>query len=191
MSHRTPFVLFLIVVLLALTVGAAFVQSGATKQVGIVVSFVDGTTHTELVTVPASATTVDVLKAAKLDVVTAESSFGPAVCQINATGCPADNCFCDAKNFWAYYHLDGMSWTGALEGVGAYVPADRAVEGFAWSGSDANFNPTLQPTVVTFDQMLANQAPRMSPLQIGALVLLVVAVAALVWYVRRLRRRAV
>ncbi|MCX7706387.1 MAG: LPXTG cell wall anchor domain-containing protein, partial [Anaerolineae bacterium] len=43
----------------------------------------------------------------------------------------------------------------AQEGAGSYVPADGAVEGFVWSGMDASFNPTQQPPVVTFAQILA------------------------------------
>ncbi len=190
MSYRTPFVILLIVVMLALTAGVSFAQTAGTKQVGIVVTFPDGATHTEVVTVPATATALDALKAAKLNVVTAESSFGPALCNINTTGCPVDNCFCDEKTYWAYYHLNGTAWAGAQEGVGIYVPADKAVEGFAWSGFDANFNATVQPPVYAFDQMLAKQAPGLSTVQIVALVFLAVGLVALVWYLLRMRRRS-
>ena len=93
MSSRTPFVFLLIVVMLVLSAGASFAQTGETKQVGLVVTFPDGTTHTEVVTVPATATALDALKAAKLSVVTAESSFGPALCKINETGCPVRQLF--------------------------------------------------------------------------------------------------
>ena len=36
-----------------------------------------------------------------------------------------------------------------------FVPTNGAVEGFAWSGFDANYNPTVQPPVYTFDQIVA------------------------------------
>lgn len=189
MSHRTPFVFLVIAVILALTGGASFAQTGETKQVGVVVMFPDGTTHTEVVTIPATATALDALKAAKLTVETADGSFGPALCKINATGCPADNCFCDEKTYWAYFHLNGSAWASAQEGVGVYVPADKAVEGFAWSGFDASFNPTVLPPVHQFDQLLAKQAPGLPLALIVALILLAVAVVALAWYMRRTRRQ--
>jgi len=188
--HRTPFILLVIAVILALTGGASFAQTGETKQIGVVVTFPDGTTHTEVVTVPTSATALDALKAAKLSVETADGSFGPALCKINATGCPVDNCFCDEKTYWAYFHLNGTAWANAQEGVGAYVPADKAVEGFAWSGFDANFNPTVLPPVHQFDQLLAKQAPGLPVALIVALVLLIVAVVALVWYMQRMLRQS-
>ncbi len=190
MSHRTWFTALLTGILLILTAGASFAQTGGTKQVGLVVTFPDGVTHTEVVTVPATATALDALKAAKLNVVTAESSFGPALCKINDTGCPVDNCFCDEKTYWAYFHLSGAAWAGAQEGVGVYVPADKAVEGFAWSGFDANFNPTIQPPVYQFDQLLAKQTPGVPVVQVAALVVLAAALLALVWYLQRQRRRS-
>jgi hypothetical protein len=153
--------LALILVLLSLTTGTAFAQSEATKQVGLVISFADGSTQTKVVTVPSNATALDALKASDLTIETSETQFGPALCKINTSGCPATNCFCDAEHFWAYYHSDGGAWKTAAESAGAYVPADRAVEGFAWSGFDAQFAPNVKPPVYTFDQLLGT--PRTMP----------------------------
>ncbi|MDQ1301132.1 MAG: hypothetical protein QG637_1053 [Chloroflexota bacterium] len=136
----------------------AAVDTG-TKQVGVVIAFPNNTTHTEIVTVPITATAFDVVKAAKVNLVSQTTSFGPAVCSINSVGCPAANCFCDPKQFWAYYHLTGNAWTVAAEGANSYVPANGAVEGFVWSGMDAKFNPTAQPPVMTFAQIVA--APKL------------------------------
>jgi hypothetical protein len=189
MSHRIALVWTLVLVLLALTASVALAQSGATKQVGLVVSFPDGKTHTEIVTVPANATSLDALRAAQLTIATAEGSFGTSLCKINATGCPADNCFCDVEHFWAYYHLANGAWAGAMEGAGSYVPVNRAVEGFAWSGFDAQYNPTVKPPVYTFDQLLAAQTPPVSVPEPGTLLLLGGGIAALAGYARRLRAR--
>ena len=46
----------------------------------------------------------------------------------------------------------------AQESVGAYVPPGGAVEGFAWSGFDANYNPTVKPPVYTFSEIAAKTA---------------------------------
>ena len=189
MSRRSLFMFALVVVLLALTATAAFAQSGGTKQVGLVVSFPDGTVHTEVVTVPTTATAIDALRAAKLTIATAEGAYGTSLCRINATGCPADNCFCDAQHFWAYYHLNGTAWVSAAEGAGTYVPADRSVEGFAWSGFDAQYNPTDKPPVYTFDQLLAAQTQPVPIPEPATLLMLGGGIAAVAGYARRLRAR--
>lgn len=188
MSRRTLLALSLVGILLLATTGFAAAQSGGTKQVGVVVAFPDGTTETAVVTVPEPATTLDALKAAKLQLVTQTGSFGESICKINETGCPESNCFCDETKFWAYYHLTGSAWSAAAEGVGAFVPADKSVEGLAWSGFDANYNPTEQPPVSTFEQLSATANPSSSLPLWGALLLLVVVVAAIVVFA--LRRRA-
>ncbi len=190
MSRRSLVVLLTVVALLALTATAAFAQTGGTKQVGLVVTFPDGSTKTEVVTVPATATAIDALRASKQTVVTAEGAFGTSLCKINDTGCPAEDCFCDPAKFWAYYHLNGGAWEGAMEGVGTYVPANQAVEGFAWSGFDANFNPIVQPPVYTFAQLVSMQNPPVPIPEPATLLLLGGGVAALGAWARRKRGQA-
>jgi hypothetical protein len=153
-----------VVVLLASFSGSALAAEGGTKQVGLVITFPDGTEHTEVVSVPAAATMFEALKAAKVDLASANTDFGAAVCGINKVGCPAENCFCDKDHFWAYYHLDPASnkWQASAQGVGAFVPADGAVEGLVWSGMDASYQPTDQPKAHTFQQ-LSGGAPQSLP----------------------------
>jgi hypothetical protein len=155
----------LVVLLLASFAGSALAADSGTKQVGLVITFSDGTEHLEVVTVPTDATTFDALKAAKIELASADSGFGPAVCGINQIGCPAENCFCDATKFWAYYHLepDGQTWQASAQGVDAYVPADGAVEGLVWSGMDASYQPTDQPGLHTF-QELSGASPQSLPM---------------------------
>ena len=150
MLRRLLFVAVLALALSVALVGVVAAVDTGTKQVGVVIAFPDGAAHTEIVTVPITATAFDVLKAAKINLVSQTSSFGPAVCSINNVGCPATNCFCDPKQFWAYYHLNGNAWVVSAEGASGHVPANGAVEGFVWSGMDAKFNPTSQPpTAIT------------------------------------------
>lgn len=164
MKQRSILVLLMALVLSIALFGVALAAEGDTKQVGIVIAFPDKAEYAAIVTVPITATTFDVLEAANIELVSQSTSFGPALCSIKGAGCPATNCFCDAQHFWAYYHLTDGAWVAAAEGVGAFVPANGAVEGFAWSGFDASFNPTAKPTVSTFAQISgAAQQPAVLP----------------------------
>lgn len=148
--------------LLALVTVSALAQE--TKRVALVIEFPDYT-YTEIVTVPATATTADVLEAAVIPVGMADLGWGIAVCHIGGVGNPVDDCFADPAHFWAYYHLEGDTWVSSDVGVGNFVPADQAVEGFAWSGFDENYNPTVQPPVMTFQQVeVAQFVPIFFPL---------------------------
>jgi hypothetical protein len=192
MRSRFVPVVLLTVLVLALTGSAVLAADGPTRQVGLVIAFPDGSEHLEIVTVPDTATTYDVLQAANVDLAVASTDYGPALCRINTTGCPVDNCFCDAAHYWAYYHLNptGNAWTVATEGIGAFKPADRAVEGFAWSGFDANYNPTVQPKVHTFDEIVAATTPPAPVPEPGSLLLLASGLAGVAGYARYRMRRA-
>jgi hypothetical protein len=64
--------------------------------------------------VPLTSTTsgLALLEATGLAVAVAESSFGPVVCAIQGTGCPAEECFCDDRQFWNYSF--GQKTAGSL-----------------------------------------------------------------------------
>lgn len=192
MSRRSLIILSLALALTALLGSStALAADPATKQVGLVLAFPDGAQHLEIVTVPASATTFDVLSAAKVTFNSQSMAFGPAVCGFNTFGCPATDCFCDALHFWAYYHLDPSSgqWTSAAESVGSYVPANGAVEGLVWSGFDANYNATDKPPVYTFAQIVAQTtAQPVAVPEPGTLMLLSTGVVGLAAYLRRNKR---
>ncbi len=179
-----------VIVAIALLLLFAFtvIADGETKEVALVITYSTGATHTEIVTVPADATTAEVLENADIPVGIADYGFGPAVCNINADGCPTDDCFCDAAHFWAYYHLAGDAWQSAAGGVGDYTPGDRSVEGLAWSGFDANFNPTVQPPVMTFEEVEEENGGPPQPAEIpepATLLLVGSGIAGLAAYARR------
>ncbi len=155
MSVRKKNLLILatVVLLLALAVTTAL-GAGGTKSVGIVVQHSNGKVVTKVVKVQADATTFDVLKAANLDIVSAQTKFGPAICAIQNEGCTSSaNCFCDKQHFWAFYILKNGQWEVSPVGVGNYKPKDHDVVGFAWSTFDSNYKPQVQPPVYTFDQV--------------------------------------
>lgn len=185
MSRRLIVALIVALALVGVLTAGVLADS-TTKQVGLVIAFPDGGKHLEIVTVPVTATTFDVLSAAGVNLASQTTAFGPAICRINSVGCPATDCFCDAAHYWAYYHLNaaGNAWVVAPEGAGTFTPANGAVEGFAWSGFDASYNPTVQPPVYTFAQIVAaTTAPAPVP-EPGTLMLVGTGVAALAGYVR-------
>jgi hypothetical protein len=188
MSRRFVLVMLIVLVLCTLFAGTALAQAPTTKQVGLVIAFPDGTEHLEVVTVPATGTTFDVLEAAGIDLV---SGAGPTLCSINKVGCPATNCFCDNTHFWAYYHLNAASqWVVAPEGIGGFDPANGSVEGFAWSGFDQSYNPTVQPPIYTFAQIVAKTTPPpVSVPEPGTLLLLSSGLAGVAVYVRLRKSR--
>ena len=189
MSHRFVLVMLIVLVLCTLFAGTALAQAPTTKQVGLVIAFPDGTEHLEVVTVPATGTTFDVLEAAGIDLV---SGAGPTLCSINKVGCPATNCFCDAAHYWAYFNLDGATstWVASSLGVGSVVLTNGAVVGFAWSGFDEVYNPTVQPPVYTFAQIVAKTTPPpVSVPEPGTILLLGSGLAGVAAYVRLRKSR--
>lgn len=185
---RRPIILvFALVLALALAVTVS--AQGATKRVALVIQF-PNRSYTEIVTVPVTATTADALKEAAIPVGIAQLPFGPGLCNIDGVGNPVDDCFADPAHFWAYFHLNGAQWDSALTGIGGYVPADEAVEGFAWSGFDENFNPTVKPPVKTFSQIEAELTPAPPPNEVpepATIVLLGGGLTALAAYARKRR----
>ena len=185
---RRPIVfIFALMLVLALAVTAS--AQGSTKRVALVIQFPDHS-YTEIVTVPETATTADVLKEAVIPVGIAQLPFGPGLCNIDGVGNPVDDCFADPTHYWAYFHLNGSQWENAQTGIGGYVPGDEAVEGFAWSGFDENFNPTVKPPVKTFSQIEAELTPPPPPNEVpepATILLLGGGLTALTAYARKRR----
>ena len=75
-------------------------------------------------------------------------------------------------------------------GVGGVVPANGAVVGFAWSGFDESYNPTVEPPVYTFAQIVAKHhtAARVRA-RTGTILLLGSGLAGVAAYVRLRKSR--
>ncbi len=178
----------MVALLVVLVLGSAVLAADATKQVGVVIRFPDESVHTEIVTVPEDATVADVLKNASVNAIISDTSWGPALCGINDVGCGADNCFCDPNHYWAFFIQKDGAWSPASVGIGGYTPADQEVVGFAWSGFDANYQPTVQPPYMTFEDIQARtSAPPAEIPEPATLLLMGGGVAALAGYIRRRR----
>lgn len=97
---------------------------------------------------------IQALLSTGLSVTVADTGFGPAVCAIEGTGCPADNCFCDPNRFWSYSNWDGTQWQSYQVGASqSVISTTGAVEGWRWGEGD---NPTVAaPNAVAAANALA------------------------------------
>ena len=131
----------------ALRAERAAAQSAVTPdRASVIVQFDDHATHIRAVDVTAPISGLAALQASGLDVVVADSGFGPAVCAIAGVGCPADDCFCrcdggDTCTFWNYLHWEEDGWAGYEVGPGSTSVAAGAVEGWRWGESGALMTP--------------------------------------------------
>jgi hypothetical protein len=125
------------------------------NQVGLVVSYGNGQVASKCVQIAgASASGLDVLQNAGLDLALSYGPVGAAVCKIGNVGCPADNCFCDSPpNNWNYWHLQGASWLYSPLGASNATVNSGAVEGWSWGQSQS-----AVPPVMSFDQVCTASA---------------------------------
>jgi hypothetical protein len=84
---------------------------------------------------------ITALELTGLEVITAETSFGAAVCSIEGVGCPAEDCFCDDQQFWAYSAWDGSAWQPYEVGAGTSAVRAGAVEGWRWGPFESPQTP--------------------------------------------------
>jgi hypothetical protein len=150
-------------VLAAVLLFASILTSAAyaedSKQVGLVIRWSSGTEHTEIVTIPVDGSGLDALLAASVNVDSFDAGWGVSVCAIDGEGCSADDCFCDFEHFWGYWNLVDGAWASSVVGASAHIPAHGDVDGWSWTGFDDAFNPTVEPTLHSFEEIEAMQSP--------------------------------
>ena len=113
----------------------------ASERVGVVVQYDAGSVATDCVSFSGDATAYDVLQSSRFSATTADfPPYGPGLCAIDATGCPASNCFCSSSDYWGFYYLSGGGWQyssvgiGYLDDGGHRIVGDGGVIGFRWGG---------------------------------------------------------
>jgi hypothetical protein len=117
----------------AATIAAHSEHTGTVNTAAIVVQVDDSRSIVRWVDFTDPISGIAALEASGLNVTIAETSFGPAVCAIEGVGCPADNCFCDPDQFWAYNFWDGETWQSYPVGASASVISETgAIEGWRW-----------------------------------------------------------
>jgi hypothetical protein len=107
---------------------------------------------------------LDALLQSGLEVITQETSFGTAVCSIEEVGCPADNCFCSATNFWNYLNWDWAQnqWVASAVGASATTLSNHAVDGWRWQAFEDSQTPPPAPDLLTgsaMNYLLAKRDP--------------------------------
>jgi len=117
-------------------------------QVAVVVRFDDARSLVRLVTHVEGMTGLDALLGSGLDVEAAYSSMGAAVCSIDGHGSPVNDCFGQAPNTWAYWHLEDGEWLYSPAGAAQYVVAPGSVEGWSWGDA-------VPPPEMTTEEIVA------------------------------------
>ncbi len=131
---------------LALLAGASSVPSRAEQPngAGLVVRFGDGRVVTAYVQFEEPAITgIELLQRSGIPITVAPfGGLGLAVCAIAGEGCPAEDCFCQAKQqpawFWHYYGLapEGR-WVLHSVGASHRLLRDGDVDGWSWTSGES------------------------------------------------------
>lgn len=79
--------------------------------------------------------------------------IGSAVCQIDGTGCPVNNCFCQCPGgstctYWTYWHLNNGNWQYSTAGATLYQVQPGQVDGWKWGGGSGS-----PPLSTSFEQI--------------------------------------
>lgn len=126
----------------------------ASHRAALVIRYGDGQVETRCVAFDEpSITGYDVLVRAGLDVAIDASGMGAAVCAIQGTGCPANDCFCHCQGaecqYWSYWHQVDGAWQYSSGGASIYPVTNGAIEGWSWG--PGSVTEAIAPPVVSFE----------------------------------------
>lgn len=127
--------------------GTSPVAAQSDKQGTVIVQFDDNARVVRGIEFRTPISGLRALQLSGLSVVTATTSFGPAVCSIEGIGCPATACFCNPQRFWSYTYWDGQAWQSYSVGANSSVISQTgAIEGWRW-GEFGSSQTTVTPTL--------------------------------------------
>ncbi|MEZ4516430.1 MAG: hypothetical protein R3C44_06195 [Chloroflexota bacterium] len=128
----------LLVAISLLVILSGMTRAADDNQAAVVISFGDGSVVSQCVSFSeAEITGYDLLQRSGLSVIVDDQAAGAAVCRIDGTGCPADDCFCQCRGggscvYWSYWHRVDDTWTYSGAGSSIYTIRDGDVDGWAW-----------------------------------------------------------
>jgi hypothetical protein len=104
------------------------------NRAGVVVQFAEGRVATACVRFPeASLTGYDLLVRSGLLVTSlTDPSLGTAVCGIENTGCPVEDCFCAMPAYWSYWEQGPSGWEYAVTGAAQTQVTYGSVNAWSW-----------------------------------------------------------
>jgi hypothetical protein len=105
---------------------------------------------------------LELLQRSGMDLTLDVQGLGAAVCSIQQTGCPANDCWCQCKGggdciYWSYWLKDGDQWQYSQGGASIYSVNDGDIQGWSWgpgavsqaySPPDLSFEDVCQESMV-------------------------------------------
>lgn len=128
-------------------------------RAGLVIVGEDGEAQTTCVALPEGEMSgFDLLNRSGLDVTVDVSGAGTAVCAIEGTGCPANDCFCACPGgsdctYWSYWLATGDEWQYARAGASQVRVKDGDIQGWTWGAG--SLTDATQPPMIAFDEICA------------------------------------
>lgn len=195
--------------------GLAQVEVPADGHAGLVVQFGDGTVRQFCVPLDTPGMTgLELLERSGLPLRVEVSAMGSTVCRIADEGCADDqSCWCACESvdgecaYWSYQVLDGATWTYAEVGPTERIVSAGDVDGWAWGPGTVDAGPELpgrtyeavcRAALESTDRSAASgddeavaasesptEAPARDTAAFAVAGVVIVALAALVWWTRR------
>jgi hypothetical protein len=89
---------------------AMLIATAQAVRVGVVVTFPDGNTYTQCISIAENASAYEIMRETAIPTGwSSDPMWGHGLCSINNTGCPEDNCYC-TSDYWGFYISTSGTW---------------------------------------------------------------------------------
>jgi len=149
-----------LLLLLAAALASSAYQTSADNQAGLVVAFDDGRVESYCIEFSEPEISgLELLQRSGLALAVSDAGMGAALCQVEETGCPASNCFCECRGgdcyYWSYWSLSSdenqTGWQYAVAGSSLRRLGHGDVDGWTWGpGSLTN---AVEPPRLSFEEI--------------------------------------